>query len=83
VTISVDDMTHRQLVQKINEVLAPIDLRFLGIRPNPRRAVLLLSPQPGFDETKSDADLSILIRSRLNAEPNVAEAVRDLDIVLK
>jgi hypothetical protein len=79
----VNEMTHDQLVDMMNVALAPIDLRFAKIRPRAERSVLVLSRQPGFDEAKSDEELATLIRTRLNAEPVIAEATKNLDITLK
>jgi hypothetical protein len=79
----VNAMRHDQLVDMMNVALAPIDLRFAKIRPRAGRSVLVLSRQPGFDEAKSDEELATLVRSRLNAEPVIAEATKNLDITLK
>jgi len=78
----VNRMTHEQLVDMMNAELAPINLRFERISPYRVPSVLLLSRQPGFDEAKSDAELATLIRSRLNVQPALAEAIKNLDISL-
>ena len=75
-------MTHAQLVDVMNAALAPINLRFERISPYRVPSVLLLSRQPGFDEAKSDVELATLIRSRLSAQPALAEAIKNLDISL-
>lgn len=77
-----EHLTHDELVERVNVILAPIELQFSYVRPAPRRA-LVLSRQPRFDDDRSDAELSSLIRGALNSEANVAEATKNLDIVLK
>ena len=81
----VNAMTHDQFVEMTNVALAPINLRFVKIRPrrDRDRSVLVLARQPGFDEAKSDDELATLIRSQLNTAPAVAEATKNLDITLK
>jgi len=78
----VNRKTHDQLVEMMNVALTPLNLRFARISPYRVPSVLLLSRQPGFDEAKSDVELAMLIRSRLNAQPELAEAIKNLDISL-